>query len=65
MGVHPFVPGTVRLVDLEGTLTAKHASGSHRDVVLVPPPSSDPDDPLNWSTKRKLRSDASICVCVE
>lgn len=43
------VPGTVHLVDLEGTMRAKHATGSHvHDVVLVPAPSSDPDDPLNW-----------------
>ena len=43
------VPGTVHLVDLEGTMRATHASGSHvHDVVLVPTPSADPDDPLNW-----------------
>ena len=59
-----FVPGTVHLVDLERTLRAKHASGSQNDVVLVPAPSDDPDDPLNWSAKRKLLSTASISVCV-
>ena len=31
-----FIPGTVHLVDLEGTLRAKHASGQQRDIVLVP-----------------------------
>lgn len=41
------VPGTVHLVDLEGTLSAKHAKGGGRDIVLVPTPSNDPDDPLN------------------
>lgn len=58
------VPGTVHLVDLEGTLRVKHASGDQNDVVLVPAPSDDPDDPLNWSAKRKLLSTASIAVYV-
>ena len=59
-----FVPGTIHLVDLERTLRAKHASGGQNDVVLVPAPSDDPDDPLNWSAKRKLLSTASIFMCV-
>jgi len=50
------IPGTVHLVDLEGILRGKHASGGNSDVVLVPAPSDDPDDPLNWSPKRKLLS---------
>ncbi|KAI9743624.1 MAG: hypothetical protein M1818_002940 [Claussenomyces sp. TS43310] len=53
------VPGTVHLVDLEGTLHAKHASGGVADVVLVPAPSDHPDDPLNWSPRRKLLSTVS------
>jgi hypothetical protein len=54
------IPGTVHLVDLEGIIQAKHASGSQiKDVVLVPAPSSDPDDPLNWSPSRKRLSTAS------
>ncbi|CAD6566702.1 MAG: hypothetical protein ASARMPREDX12_008802 [Alectoria sarmentosa] len=57
-----FVPGTVHLVDIEGTLRAKHASGGQNDVVLIPAPSDDPDDPLNWSAKRKWLSTASISV---
>lgn len=57
-----FVSGTIHLVDLEGMLRAKHASGDKKDVVLVPSPSEDPDDPLNWSAKRKWVSTASICV---
>lgn len=41
----------------------KHASGKNlRDVVLVPAPSNDPDDPLNWSTRRKTL--AITCMCV-
>lgn len=56
-------PGTVHLVDLEGTLNAKHAKGSrNQDVVLVPAPSADPEDPLNWSPRRKTLS--TVCMCV-
>jgi MFS family permease len=54
------VPGTVHLVDLEHSLHAKHAKGS--DVVLVPSPSDDPDDPLNWSPRRKALSSACWIV---
>ena len=58
-----FVAGTVHLVDLEGIMHAKHASGAGKsDVVLVPAPSSDPDDPLNWTPRRKLMS--TVCVNV-
>lgn len=32
------IPGTVHLVDLEGTLHAKKAGGNLNDVVLVPTP---------------------------
>jgi hypothetical protein len=52
------VPGTVHLVDLEHTLHTRHA-GRTNDIVLVPTPSNDSDDPLNWSRKRKLT--ATIC----
>ena len=58
-----FVPGTVHLVDLEGTLRAKHASGtSQKDIVLVPAPSSDPNDPLNWTPRLKLVHTIAIQV---
>ena len=50
------VPGTVLLVDLTGQKSgSKHAS-DRSDIVLVPQPSRDPEDPLNWSRKRKLWS---------
>ena len=39
------VPGTVHLVDVERTLRTKH-SKAHEDIVLVPTPSDDPDDPV-------------------
>ena len=46
------VPGTVHLVDLEHTMATRHARNK-KDIVLVPTPSADPDDPLNWSPDRK------------
>lgn len=55
-------PGTVRLVDVQGISDAKHASGRQQDIVLVPAPSDDSDDPLNWSPRRKLLATTSICV---
>ena len=53
-------PGTVHLVDLEQRLEAKHASGREKDILLVPAPSTDPDDPLNWSPRRKLLSTITL-----
>lgn len=58
------VPGTLHLVDIERTLRTKHASGNQNDIVLIPAPSDHPDDPLNWSAKRKLLSTACISMCV-
>jgi len=46
------LPGTTHLVDLLGTMHAAH-DASHKDIILVPTPSDDPDDPLNWSRRRK------------
>ncbi|KAK7751017.1 hypothetical protein SLS62_007002 [Diatrype stigma] len=46
------VPGTVHLVDLEHTMVTRHAK-EHQDIVLVPTPSADPEDPLNWAPRRK------------
>ncbi|KAF2158870.1 hypothetical protein M409DRAFT_30657 [Zasmidium cellare ATCC 36951] len=53
-------PGTVRLIDVDGNVLAKHARGSQQDVVLHPRPSEDPEDPLNWTYKRKMI--ATSCV---
>ena len=47
MADNGFVPGTEHLVDIEGTLRAKHASGGQNDIVLIPALSDDLDDPLN------------------
>ncbi|KND86698.1 putative MFS-type transporter [Tolypocladium ophioglossoides CBS 100239] len=49
------VPGTVHLVDLDCNMRARHADGTG-DIVLDPVPSDDPEDPLNWSPRRKLLS---------
>ncbi|KAF2234641.1 MFS general substrate transporter [Viridothelium virens] len=56
------VPGTIHLVDLEDRIHARHAGRGQRDVVLVPQPSNDPDDPLNWHRWRKHVF--STCICV-
>jgi hypothetical protein len=56
------IPGTVTLVDVNHDLEARHADHGDRDIVLIPTPSNDPDDPLNWSPRRKLLS--TICVSV-
>ena len=58
------VPGSVQLVDVDGTSTSKHARGRVKDVVLIPVPSEHPDDPLNWSLNRKRLSIASVCLSV-
>ncbi|KAL6365701.1 hypothetical protein LRP88_01702 [Fusarium phalaenopsidis] len=57
-----FIPGTIHLVDLDGTMHSRHAQGSTCDIVLVPAPSDDPDDPLNWSHRRKTLLLSCICV---
>ena len=56
------IPGTVTLVDLEHVLATRHADRGDSDIVLIPEPSNDPDDPLNWAPWRKTLS--TICVSV-
>ncbi|OCT48505.1 MFS transporter [Cladophialophora carrionii] len=56
------VPGTVHLVDIEHTMHTRHAGSGDKDIVLVPTPSNDPDDPLNWSPKRKLMNTVSVNI---
>jgi hypothetical protein len=53
------VPGTVLLIDADFSLNRRH-SKKQTDVVLVPTPSADPEDPLNWSSRRKLL--ATTCM---
>ena len=52
------IPGTIHLVDLDHSMHTRHAGDG--DIVLVPTPSNDPDDPLNWSPRRKIVS--TICT---
>ena len=62
MGDADPVPGTSRLVDTDGGLTIPHASQSSKgDVILIPTPSADPNDPLNWPPRRKALS--CLCMC--
>lgn len=47
------VPGTTLLDDhalpaIAGQQGLKTATGKHSHIILVPQPSDDPNDPLNW-----------------
>lgn len=53
------VPATVILNDESAqseveTLGLKHGTGKASHIILVPQPSDDPNDPLNWSQVKKL-----------
>lgn len=50
------IPGNSHLINVSGDSKAK------QDIVLIPTPSDDPNDPLNWTKKRKAL--AAICVLV-
>ncbi|KAK4183147.1 putative transporter [Podospora australis] len=53
------VPGTVHLVDVG----EQQASSKSKDgIELVPRPSDDPEDPLNWSPRRKYLAMAMVVV---
>ncbi|KAL3425467.1 hypothetical protein PVAG01_02258 [Phlyctema vagabunda] len=56
------IPGTIHLIDLEGTLRSRKHDAHLQDILLVPAPSPDPDDPLNWSPSRKRLSTASQSI---
>jgi MFS family permease len=57
-------PGTVRLVDIDHHVNSEHATDKNgpSDLILVPRPSQDPEDPLNWTKRRKLI--ATSCVVI-
>lgn len=60
-----FVPGTIRLVDVDHR--KDHEGGPYigNDAIeLVPTPSSDPEDPLNWTRKRKMINLISLNVYI-
>jgi MFS family permease len=53
------VPGTVILTQntsdtSHDTANFKHGTGKHRDILLNPQPSNDPNDPLNWPYYQKV-----------
>lgn len=58
------IPGTVYLVDKSRGGGAAGGSGSKQDIILVPQPSSDPEDPLNWSLPRKLRAITMVYIFI-
>lgn len=52
------VPGTVCLIDVSGNARDLHDTNNN-DILLVPRPSSDPNDPLNWPSRRK-----HVAICM-
>lgn len=48
------VPGTIHLVDVQGDLHVKKNHDGNDKVILHPAPSSNPNDPLRWSKKKKF-----------
>lgn len=61
MTIETPVPGTVQLIDLKGNLHVEHGAG-HNEIVLVPQPTDDPNDPLRWSKNRKMVSMVTALV---
>lgn len=53
------IPGTVHLVDVGDQ---QSGSKSKNGIELIPRPSDDPEDPLNWSDARKKLSVAMVVV---
>lgn len=53
------IPGTIHLVNTELGVTEDRG-----DIVLHPTPSADPEDPLNWSRARKIRSITMVYIYV-
>lgn len=47
------VPGTIHLVDLQNTLHLKKDANRSDNIILQPQPSSNPNDPLRWSQRKK------------
>ncbi|KAJ6066786.1 uncharacterized protein N7446_003823 [Penicillium canescens] len=54
----PNVPGTVALADvdqqsIDNTAILKRGKGRDENIFLIPQPSDDPNDPLNWPWRKK------------
>ncbi|KAJ6027581.1 hypothetical protein N7460_012398 [Penicillium canescens] len=55
----PNVPGTVALADvdqqsIDNTAILKRGKGRDENIFLIPQPSDDPNDPLNWPWRKKI-----------
>lgn len=48
-----YAPGTIHLVDIDNILNVKKQEGKNLNVILNPQPSSNPNDPLRWSQRKK------------
>lgn len=56
------VPGTVVISDVsQAASNLKHGKGKSADIVFVPQPTDDPNDPLNWPQSKKLALIATVC----
>lgn len=61
---YEMVPGTVQLIDITGTLDVQK-NGDDSNIILQPQPSSNPNDPLRFSTrKRRLQFLLLFVWCV-
>lgn len=63
----PHIPGTVILEETaahsqELTGGLKHGTGRNANIVLIPQPSNDPNDPLNWPQSKKLTALGITCI---
>ncbi|KAF4450300.1 putative HOL1-like protein [Fusarium austroafricanum] len=60
------LPGTRRLfTDEHASVASSDVSiEKHGDVILVPPPTKSPNDPLNWSLARKTWHSFLVCYIV-
>lgn len=55
-----FLPGTSRLVETHDEAATSHLR-KHGDIVLLPQPSNNINDPLNWSLPRKYVQTVLLC----
>ncbi|KAI8717623.1 hypothetical protein NCS52_00838800 [Fusarium sp. LHS14.1] len=59
------LPGTRRLfTDEWASVSGDSGLEKHGDIILVPPPTKSPNDPLNWSLARKIWHSFLVCYIV-
>ncbi|EQL33032.1 hypothetical protein BDFG_04786 [Blastomyces dermatitidis ATCC 26199] len=56
------VPSTIYLVDVAGDAQNEQYDQDGKDIMFIPRPSSDPEDPLNWSRKWKFTQIAMVYI---